>query len=50
MEYNIKMNLKEISICSRLDSSGSGYGSVVGSYEHGNELSDSKKAGNFSTS
>jgi hypothetical protein len=30
-----------------LDSSGSGYGQVVGSYEHGNEPSGSIKGGEF---
>jgi len=30
-----------------MGSSGSGYGNVAGSYEQGNETSDSIKAGNF---
>jgi xanthine/uracil permease len=39
-----------IIIINILDSTGSGQGPVVGSYEHGNENSGSKKAGNFLTS
>jgi len=34
----------------RLNASAAGYGPVVGSYEHGSELSGPQKVGNFLTS
>jgi hypothetical protein len=43
---NIKMDLKWGLGC-ELDSSGSGYGPVLGSCEHGNESSGSIKCGQF---
>jgi hypothetical protein len=48
---NIRMDLKEKEWEGvDWDAFGSEYGPVVGSYEHGNELSGSIKAGNFLTS
>jgi hypothetical protein len=44
--YNIFAGKPEVGSCG-LDSSGSGYGTVVGSCEHGNEPSGSIKVGNL---
>jgi hypothetical protein len=41
------MDLREIGWESGLDSSGSGFGPVAGSCEHGNETTGSTKSGKF---